>query len=139
MFAEYTLVARNLHKFFGEFYAVRGIYLALRPGECFGLVGVNGAGKTTTFQMLAALIPMTDGNAYMKTLVLNKAPRQRVQKVAEYRLQYRIPWSVLFQRVAALRKTFTFDHIVVSDSSLEQLLVAFARKARKEAELEPED
>ncbi|XP_075741963.1 phospholipid-transporting ATPase ABCA3-like [Rhipicephalus microplus] len=75
-FGEYALVARNLHKFFDKFYAVRGIYLALNPGECFGLVGVNGAGKTTTFQMLAALIEMTDGNAYMKKLVLSKAPRE---------------------------------------------------------------
>ncbi|XP_054930125.1 phospholipid-transporting ATPase ABCA3-like [Dermacentor andersoni] len=74
--AEYALVARNLHKFYDKFYAVRGIYLAISRGECFGLVGVNGAGKTTTFQMLAGLIEMTDGNAYMKTLVLSKEPRQ---------------------------------------------------------------
>ncbi|KAH6936854.1 hypothetical protein HPB50_023733 [Hyalomma asiaticum] len=303
----------------------------LGSGICFGLVGVNGAGKTTTFQMLAALIEMTDGNAYMKKLVLSKAPRQwqanigycpqsdallgklnafetlfmfgrlrgvperplaaivskliamvdlsehaakpceyysggnkrklsiavavvgfppvvlldepfagvdvvsrnhirqalvklksstntafiltshnmeecevscdrigimvkgqmtclgplhhlrqkfgggltlkfrlpddspveieqvdkavfgafpgakrldtqdRLEKVAEYRLQERPAWSLLFQKVSALRSAFTFEHVIAADANLEQLLVAFARKAREEAKLEPKD
>ena len=32
--------------------AVTGVSLAVRGGECFGLLGVNGAGKTTTFKMM---------------------------------------------------------------------------------------
>ncbi|XP_077564577.1 ATP-binding cassette sub-family A member 2-like [Haemaphysalis longicornis] len=75
-FPEHVMLVRNLHKFYGDFYAVRGVYLALRPGECFGLVGINGAGKTTTFQMLAGLEEMTDGNAYMESLILSKQPRK---------------------------------------------------------------
>ncbi|KAH9367769.1 hypothetical protein HPB48_014054 [Haemaphysalis longicornis] len=75
-FRRHAMLVRNLHKFFDDFYAVRGVYLALRPGECFGLVGVNGAGKTTTFQMLTALLEMTDGNAYMKSLILSEQPRE---------------------------------------------------------------
>ncbi|XP_054924194.1 phospholipid-transporting ATPase ABCA3-like [Dermacentor andersoni] len=61
--AGYSLLAWSLHKRFGTLHAVRGIYMALRPSECFGLLGVNGAGKTTTFQMLAALISVSDGDA----------------------------------------------------------------------------
>ncbi|XP_077564595.1 ATP-binding cassette sub-family A member 7-like [Haemaphysalis longicornis] len=75
-FRDHVMLVRNLHKFFGEFYAVRGVFLALPPGECFGLVGINGAGKSTTFQMLAALLEMSDGNAYMNSLVLSKQPRE---------------------------------------------------------------
>ncbi|XP_065294958.1 phospholipid-transporting ATPase ABCA3-like isoform X1 [Dermacentor albipictus] len=59
----YSLLAWSLHKRYGYFHAVRGMYMALRPSECFGLLGVNGAGKTTTFQMLAALISVTYGDA----------------------------------------------------------------------------
>ncbi|KAL3207497.1 hypothetical protein MRX96_039661 [Rhipicephalus microplus] len=65
-FAEHTLVARCLHKMYGQLHAVRGLSFALKPGECFGLLGVNGAGKTTTFRMLAGLIRATYGNAFMK-------------------------------------------------------------------------
>uniref|UniRef100_A0A8D2AMA5 ATP binding cassette subfamily A member 4 n=1 Tax=Sciurus vulgaris TaxID=55149 RepID=A0A8D2AMA5_SCIVU len=32
--------------------AVDRLCVGVRPGECFGLLGVNGAGKTTTFKML---------------------------------------------------------------------------------------
>ncbi|KAL1448035.1 hypothetical protein MTO96_028287 [Rhipicephalus appendiculatus] len=58
-----SMLVQRLHKHFGDLHAVRGIYMALRPSECFGLLGVNGAGKTTTFQMLAALISVSYGDA----------------------------------------------------------------------------
>ena len=39
-------------KKYGSFAAVDELYLAVKRGECFGLLGVNGAGKTTTFNVL---------------------------------------------------------------------------------------
>ncbi len=41
--------------------AVRGIDLAVDPGECFGVLGPNGAGKTTTIEILEGLLPATSG------------------------------------------------------------------------------
>ena len=35
--------------------AVDHLTFGVKPGECFGLLGVNGAGKTTTFKMLTGL------------------------------------------------------------------------------------
>ncbi|KAL1448495.1 hypothetical protein MTO96_028226, partial [Rhipicephalus appendiculatus] len=75
-FAKYTLVARRLHKSYGPLQAVKELSLALRPAECFGLLGVNGAGKTTTFRMLTALTPMTYGEAFMSDVVLSEEPRK---------------------------------------------------------------
>ncbi|XP_072366635.1 retinal-specific phospholipid-transporting ATPase ABCA4 isoform X1 [Scyliorhinus torazame] len=43
--------------------AVDRISIGVRPGECFGLLGVNGAGKTTTFKMLTGDIDPTSGEA----------------------------------------------------------------------------
>ncbi|XP_026527510.1 retinal-specific ATP-binding cassette transporter [Notechis scutatus] len=43
--------------------AVDRLCLGVRPGECFGLLGVNGAGKTTTFKMLTGDIKVTSGDA----------------------------------------------------------------------------
>ncbi|XP_065294926.1 phospholipid-transporting ATPase ABCA3-like isoform X2 [Dermacentor albipictus] len=74
--AGYSLLAWNLHKRFGTLHAVRGIYMALRPSECFGLLGVNGAGKTTTFQMLAGLISVSDGDAVTAVAKLSGNIRQ---------------------------------------------------------------
>jgi ABC-2 type transport system ATP-binding protein len=42
----------GLVKSYGQVAAVRGIDLAIRPGEVFALLGPNGAGKTTTVEIL---------------------------------------------------------------------------------------
>ena len=53
--------ARGLRKAFGEFEAVRGIDLDVRPGEAFGFLGPNGAGKSSTMRMIAAVSPVSGG------------------------------------------------------------------------------
>ncbi|XP_037557824.1 phospholipid-transporting ATPase ABCA3-like, partial [Dermacentor silvarum] len=75
-FANYSMLVWSLHKRFGAFFAVRGTYMALRPSECFGLLGVNGAGKTTTFQMLAALVSASHGDASTATAKLSGNARR---------------------------------------------------------------
>ena len=41
--------------------AVRDLWLGVKAGECFGLLGINGCGKTTTFRMAAGDLPPTAG------------------------------------------------------------------------------
>lgn len=53
--------ARGLRKSFGDFEAVRGIDVEVRPGEAFGFLGPNGAGKSSTMRMVAAVSPVTSG------------------------------------------------------------------------------
>ncbi|XP_065282736.1 phospholipid-transporting ATPase ABCA3-like [Dermacentor albipictus] len=74
-FTNYSMLVWSLHKRFGTLVAVRGTYMALRPSECFGLLGVNGAGKTTTFQMLAALVSVSHGDASTSTAKLSGRAR----------------------------------------------------------------
>uniref|UniRef100_A0A663MHD8 ATP binding cassette subfamily A member 4 n=1 Tax=Athene cunicularia TaxID=194338 RepID=A0A663MHD8_ATHCN len=47
----------------GQKPAVDRLCVGIRPGECFGLLGVNGAGKTTTFKMLTGDTDVTSGDA----------------------------------------------------------------------------
>ncbi|KAL2092632.1 hypothetical protein ACEWY4_012430 [Coilia grayii] len=49
----------------GRILAVDRLCLGVRPGECFGLLGVNGAGKTTTFKMLTGDEATTGGEAFI--------------------------------------------------------------------------
>lgn len=56
----------NVVKRFGDFEAVKGISLEVRPGETFGLLGPNGAGKSTLIRMMTTLIPITSGRAWIE-------------------------------------------------------------------------
>lgn len=53
----------DLHKDFGEVYAVKGVSLAVDQGQIFSLLGPNGAGKSTIISMLSCLLEPTSGEA----------------------------------------------------------------------------
>jgi lipooligosaccharide transport system ATP-binding protein len=55
------ILARGLRKSFGDFEAVRGIDVRVRPGEAFGFLGPNGAGKSSTMRMIASVSPPSGG------------------------------------------------------------------------------
>uniref|UniRef100_A0A8C6Y841 ATP-binding cassette sub-family A member 2 n=1 Tax=Naja naja TaxID=35670 RepID=A0A8C6Y841_NAJNA len=59
------LKIENLTKVIGRILAVDRLCVGVRPGECFGLLGVNGAGKTTTFKMLTGDETTTNGEAFI--------------------------------------------------------------------------
>ena len=58
---ETVIIARDLHKSFGDFHAVDGISFEVKRGEIFGFLGANGAGKTTAMRMLTGLSKPTSG------------------------------------------------------------------------------
>nr|VDC82643.1 unnamed protein product [Brassica rapa] len=46
--------------------AVRGMYLDVPSGECFGMLGPNGAGKTSFINMMTGLLKPTSGTALVQ-------------------------------------------------------------------------
>lgn len=58
---EYSVVAEELAKTFGDFTAVDHVSFQIRTGEIFGFLGPNGSGKTTTIRMLLGLLSPTEG------------------------------------------------------------------------------
>ncbi|MDY7226759.1 ABC transporter ATP-binding protein [Hyalangium rubrum] len=53
----------GVRRSFGATQALRGVSLAVRRGEVYGLVGPDGAGKTTAIRMLAGLLRPDEGHA----------------------------------------------------------------------------
>jgi ABC-2 type transport system ATP-binding protein len=66
--------ARGLVKTYGKIEAVRGIDLAVQPGEVFGFLGPNGAGKSTTISILCTLLRPTGGVALVAGIDVTRDP-----------------------------------------------------------------
>jgi ABC-2 type transport system ATP-binding protein len=57
-----AIKVQDLHKNFGDIYAVQGISFDVQVGEVFSLLGPNGAGKSTTISMISCLLAPTKGD-----------------------------------------------------------------------------
>jgi branched-chain amino acid transport system ATP-binding protein len=57
-----VLEVRDLHVYYGEIHALKGVSFTVAQGEIVALLGNNGAGKTTTLKTLSGLLPPRQGD-----------------------------------------------------------------------------
>ncbi|NNJ12882.1 ABC transporter ATP-binding protein [Chloroflexales bacterium ZM16-3] len=68
------IAAEGLQKRYGDTLAVKGVDLAIAPGEIVGFLGPNGAGKTTTIKMLIGLLKPSAGSARIGGFDIQQEP-----------------------------------------------------------------
>jgi ABC-2 type transport system ATP-binding protein len=74
--SEHLLVnASGLYRYYGDYCAVNGVAITLKPGDILGLLGPNGAGKTSTMSMLTGNLAPSDGNIKIKGVDLLDDPK----------------------------------------------------------------
>jgi lipopolysaccharide export system ATP-binding protein len=71
------IVCKDLIKKYGRREVVRGVSLAVHPGEVVGLLGPNGAGKTTTFYMIVGLEAVHGGSIFLDEQEITRLPMHR--------------------------------------------------------------
>jgi lipopolysaccharide export system ATP-binding protein len=71
------LTTQGLVKVFKGRAVVRGVSIALEPGEIVGLLGPNGAGKTTTFRMTVGLLRPDEGQVFFDGQDVTRLPMYR--------------------------------------------------------------
>ncbi|MGA2755553.1 MAG: ABC transporter ATP-binding protein [Terracidiphilus sp.] len=86
-FSKYIILAENLTKIYSagriQVVAVRGVSLAVKPGEFVAIVGPSGSGKSTLFYLLGGLTRATEGRVVIDGVdfaALNDAERTRLRK-----------------------------------------------------------
>ena len=67
----YALELRNLRKRFGKTEIIRGIDLAVRPGERVAIIGPNGAGKSTLFNLISGRFEPSSGDVLLSGQRIN--------------------------------------------------------------------
>jgi branched-chain amino acid transport system ATP-binding protein len=60
------LTIEDLHVYYGEIHALKGVALEIRKGEIVALLGNNGAGKTTTLRSISGLVPARRGRVALE-------------------------------------------------------------------------
>lgn len=56
------LSIENVHTYYGNIHALKGISLTIEKGEIVTLIGGNGAGKTTTLRTISGLLKPREGS-----------------------------------------------------------------------------
>jgi len=59
--AEPLLKLDNVHTYYGQIHALKGISIEVNQGEVVTLIGANGAGKTTTLKTVCGLLHPREG------------------------------------------------------------------------------
>ncbi|GLS20268.1 sugar ABC transporter ATP-binding protein [Labrys miyagiensis] len=72
------VVLKDVMKAYGAVHAVKDVSFTVEHGEFVALVGPSGCGKTTTLNLIAGLIPLTDGEIVIgERVVTDLDPKDR--------------------------------------------------------------
>jgi len=72
------LKIENLHTYYGNVHALKGIDLEITEGEIVTLIGANGAGKSTTLRTISGLIPARNGELIFDDQDITAVPAHKI-------------------------------------------------------------
>jgi general L-amino acid transport system ATP-binding protein len=79
--AEDVIICNNVHKWYGDFEALRGISLSVKKGEVIVILGPSGSGKSTFIRCINRLEEHQEGTIVVNGTLLN----YDVRNIAEIR------------------------------------------------------
>src|SRR5512145_2175308 len=60
------LEVSDIHTYYGNIHALKGISFTVEEGEVVTLIGANGAGKSTTLKTISGLLPPRQGHILLE-------------------------------------------------------------------------
>jgi branched-chain amino acid transport system ATP-binding protein len=72
------LEVKDIHTFYGNIEALKGVSLVVEEGECVTLIGSNGAGKSSTLRSVSGLTPPRQGSIRFKDKEISETPPQEI-------------------------------------------------------------
>ena len=75
------LEIEDIHTFYGNIEALKGISLEVDEGEIVTLIGSNGAGKSTTLRSISGLTPPREGSIRLGDQEIGETPPQEIVRM----------------------------------------------------------
>jgi branched-chain amino acid transport system ATP-binding protein len=75
------LEVRDIHTYYGNIQALKGVSLEVNEGECVTLIGSNGAGKSTTLRSISGLTPPRQGSIRLAGDEISMLPAQEIVRL----------------------------------------------------------
>ena len=72
------LEVNDIHSYYGNIHALKGISLTVDKGEIVTLIGANGAGKTTTLKTISGLLHPRQGEIWLEGERIDQLPPHRI-------------------------------------------------------------
>jgi branched-chain amino acid transport system ATP-binding protein len=75
------LEVQDIHTYYGNIEALKGVSLEVDEGECVTLIGSNGAGKSTTLRSISGLNPPRQGSIRFEGQEIGETPAQDIVRL----------------------------------------------------------
>jgi branched-chain amino acid transport system ATP-binding protein len=72
------LELKDVHTFYGNIEALKGVSMEVSEGEIITLIGANGAGKTTTLMSICGLVPPRHGKIIFEGKPIHDCPANEI-------------------------------------------------------------
>ncbi len=75
------LELENIHTYYGNIHALKGVSLTVEQGEIVTLIGSNGAGKSTTLRTISGLLSPRQGQITLDGKRIDKIPPHEIVRL----------------------------------------------------------
>ncbi len=75
------LKLEDIHTYYGNIHALKGINLEVQEGEVISLIGANGAGKSTTLMTTCGVVPAKRGRIIFEDREITSLPSDEIVKL----------------------------------------------------------
>lgn len=122
------LELKNIHTYYGNIHALKGISLEIKAGEVVTLIGSNGAGKTTILRTIQGLLRPSEGSVLFEGNPLETLSTQAIVRLG---LSQSPEGRLIFPRMTILENlemgAFCRTDKLEIKSDLERILLMFPR------------
>jgi len=116
----YVLTAKDIHKYYGELWVLKGVDIEISRGEIVSIVGPSGSGKSTLLHILGTLDIAAQGEVFLQDKKINVL---KSKALAAFRNKH-------------IGFIFQFHHLLPEFSALENVCIPGWIAGRKKKEVE---